>query len=240
MANMIDYRLTPLGSLLEEIKYDNQLVKKRVATEIMNAWNTGSHIDRMGRLWVNDVSLPSILRTSYANVRYSIAGLNREEVYRDHDNVYVRGDAVQQMISYNLQNAGLIRREHYLRLSEIYLIAARDSDFARTIRAEAYENLNQQKKKLKRQRLNSIGHFRDELTNYTYLSDTEFSHIRSVALYPELALFIENGLIVHTSTHRIITNARVNDENELYDVCRENQWNTDWYDTFKNFINFVY
>ena len=45
---MIDYRLTPLGSLLEEIKYDNQLVKKRVATEIMNAWNTGSHIDRMG------------------------------------------------------------------------------------------------------------------------------------------------------------------------------------------------
>ena len=160
---MIDYRLTPLGSLLEEIKYDNPLVTRKVSTEIMNAWNTGSHIDRMGRLWVNDLSLPSILRTSYANVRYSIAGLNREEVYRDNSNIYVRGDAVQQMISYNLQNAGLIRREHYLRLSEIYLIAARDSDFARTIRAEAYENLNQQKKKLKRQRLNSIRHFRDIL-----------------------------------------------------------------------------
>lgn len=237
---MINYRLTPLGALLDEIEYGNQLVQQKTATEIKNAWNQGSRIDYMGRLWVHEASLPSILRTSSANVRYGIAGLNIEEVYRENNNIYVRGDAVHQMISYNLQNAGLIRREHYLRISEIYLIAARDSDFARNIRAEAYEHRNGQKKKLKQQRLSSIGHFRDELTNAICLYSTEFSHIRSVSVYPELAMYVQNGLIVHSETHRIITMNRINDEDELYDLCLEQGWNTAWYKEFTSFIKAIY
>ena len=40
-----------------------------------------------------------------------------------------------------------------------------------------------------------------------------------------------NGLIVNKDTHFIITQEGVNDEEELYKLCYEKGWNTDWYET---------
>lgn len=48
-----------------------------------------------------------------------------QKKYRIENNWNIgSGDAVHQMIDYKLQNAGYIRREHYLRLSEMYYLAA--------------------------------------------------------------------------------------------------------------------
>ena len=68
--------------------------------------------------------------------------------------------------------------------------------------------------------------------------NSDFSHIRSFSLYPHLADNIKNGLIVNKSTHKIITEENINDEDELYALCEKKGWTTNWYDKFQeSFIN---
>lgn len=241
MPNIQNYELTQLDCVLEEITYNNPLVQQKVAREIKNAWDNGSYIDDWGRLWVHEKYLAQILRTTRANVKYEILGLSSEKKYRiENSEILVRGDAVHQMIDYKLQNAGYIRREHYLRLSEMYYLAARDSKYARTIRYERYENIRENLKKMKQSRISYMNNSYDELTGQLLDSQSsEFSHIRSVSIYPELALYVENGLLVNKSTHKTITQYKINDENQLYSLCIELGWNCDWYDAFKNFIKSI-
>jgi len=241
VPNIISYEFTQFDYALEEIQYNNPLVQKKVATEIRNAWNDGSRIDDIGRLWVHESYLAKILRTTRDNVKYEILQLDDDKKYRLQNELLIRGDAVHQMIDYKLQNAGYIRREHYLRLSEMYYLAARDSEYARNIRYEHYEHVRENLKRMKTSRLSYIDHNYDELTRRELdRRSSEFSHIRSVSLYPELALYMENGLLVNRDTHRTITNNSINDEGELYRLCIQLNWSVDWYDPFINFLNMAY
>lgn len=70
------------------------------------------------------------------------------------------------------------------------------------------------------------------------IKNSDFSHIRSYSLYPLSADNIKNGLIVNKSTHKIITEENISDEDELYALCKKMGWTTNWYDKFKeSFIN---
>ena len=76
----------------------------------------------------------------------------------------------------------------------------------------------------------------DELTGKKLdYQRSEFSHIRSVAVYPDLQLEIENGLIVNKETHDIITKENVQNEDDLYSLCIKNNWNINWYDYYRKF-----
>ncbi|MDY6458152.1 hypothetical protein SKM57_12320 [Acinetobacter faecalis] len=237
MNDIRNYNQSSLEDILKEITYSDQNL---ITKEITHAWNTGSRIDYMGRLWVHESSLPSILRMSYGNIRYTFANLKKGQFYQQDNCFYIRGDVIHSLINDNLQNTGLINRENYFYLSQIYRISAQESNFADEIQDEYYKSINELKRNLKLKRLNFIKHFKDELTNTVCLSDTQFIHIRSVSAYPELTFFIENILIVHPKTHKTIVQKKINDENELYNLCLKEGWNIDWYDNFTKFIKYIY
>ena len=44
---------------------------------------------------------------------------------------------------------------------------------------------------------------------------------------------IENGLIINKTTHEKITQLRINDENELLQLCELEGWLTAWHESFK-------
>lgn len=101
------------------------------------------------------------------------------------------------------------------------------------VRLAFYEYMNKHKKKLKRVRMNEYELRLDELTNQILIMrSSSFSHIRSVAVFPELADQSWNGLVVNEETHNIITENGVNDEDRLLDLCKYNEWNTNWYSNF--------
>lgn len=68
---------------------------------------------------------------------------------------------------------------------------------------------------------------KDELTRETLRSGNEFSHIRSCSMYKHLSDNMDNGLIVNKNTHKLITERGINDEEELRDLCMEQNWNLD-------------
>jgi hypothetical protein len=97
--------------------------------------------------------------------------------------------------------------------------------------------MNAAKRRLKKQRIKRLSICRDELTGIPLLPTSEFSHIRSCAIYPQLTPFTWNGLIVNKNIHQTITDAYINDEDELYDLCRSQRWSTDWYEDYIRQLN---
>ena len=66
--------------------------------------------------------------------------------------------------------------------------------------------------------------------------DCEFPHIRALSIFPEFSLYVENGLLVNKDTHNEITRNGIIDENQLYTLCLEKDWNLGWYEIFSEFL----
>ena len=206
----------------------------RTKVAIANAWENFTVLDNYGRVWISSQKVHILLRTNRDNAKYIIGGVPDSDKYRDGKKLYIRGSTIYQILDYNIQNARSLQRENYIRFSELFYRAIRDCSRARELRAEFYEHLNRTIGYLKQRRINQLEIKQDELTGEPlHLKSCEFSHIRSVSLFPELAGLLENGLIINKSTHEKITQLRINDENELLQLCELEGWSTAWHEDFK-------
>jgi hypothetical protein len=202
------------------------------AKSIYNAWMETAIIDNYGMVWVLSSRLSEILRTSKANARYIADRIGKQYKSRGVEGTYFHYAEVNKQISNIILTAGTMKRERYAGFSESIGMAIRDSARAKCQRAQTYEALATAKKGLKRKRLKEQSISHDELTGIPLLPTSQFSHIRSCAIYPQLIACTWNGLVVNKHIHQIITDAYVNDEHELYDLCEKQQWSTDWYDGY--------
>jgi hypothetical protein len=210
----------------------------RTITTIINAWNNAAIINKHdGRVWVSSEKIHNILRTTPENARYMIASLGDDQKHWENVNLFIRGESICYLLDIQIQTAGDIFREGYLKHSHLVYIAIRDCDLAEKLRYEYYEYLGKKIASLKQKRIRKNNVQYDELTGEPLNSTTaEFSHIRSASLFPHLAGFVENGLIVNKNTHDLITSMRVNDENQLIELCNKYNWKTDWYSSYKGYI----
>ena len=125
-----------------------------------------------------------------------------------------------------------------MKYSEKIYKAIRDSDTAENIRTTYIKQIQDSRKNLKNKRIRKYKIRKDELTGEKLIKKTaEFSHIRSYALFKDIADDIENGLIVNKETHEIITKRGINDEDELYCLCKELNWDIEWMEKFKKYFN---
>jgi hypothetical protein len=216
-------------------------IKNTMISRIRNAWNRGGFFDGRGNIWLLSSELHNILCTNIPNSRYLVGSLSQSDKYSEYNNenqwvTYIRGSSVQYLLDKMICDAGSIQREHHLRLSECFYKGARDSDHARLLRAEFYESRKNTQRNLKSNRLQQYRLRYDELTGYDLDVDCEFSHIRAVSIFPEFSLYVENGLLVNKDTHNEITRNGIIDENQLYTLCLEKDWNLGWYEIFSDFL----
>lgn len=213
--------------------FSNPYMKQKTMNEIKNSWNKIASLDNFGRVWVAAKGIHVLLRTTPDYAKYYIGGIRDEYKFEVKDDVLIKGEVIYSLLDRCIQSAGQSSRENYLRYSEMFYRAIRDCDYAKNIRNEFNCFINNEKPKLKKRRIIQYLIKYDELTNEKLnINKCEFSHIRSAALYPVIATYIENGLIVNKSTHQLITSEGIGDEIQLYTLCIEKRWNTDWYDHF--------
>jgi len=209
---------------------------ERTKISIANAWENFTVLDNYGRVWIISEKVHILLRTNRDNAKYIIGGVPDDDKYRDGEKLYIRGSTIYQILDYNIQNARSLQRENYIRFSELFYRAIRDCSRARELRAEFYEHLRITTGYLKQKRINHFNIEHDELTGEKLdLKTSEFSHICSVSLFPELAGLLENGLILNKTTHDKITQYRINDEKELLQLCEIEGWSKEWYSGYKKF-----
>jgi len=215
----------------------NDKLAKNTVTAIRNAWDRNTIFDKFGRVWINIETIHTVLRTSKENAKYRIAGLAEEEKLKSGNDIFVKGASICYLLDDSIQNARSISRESYIKHSQLLYLAIRDCSRAKELRAEYYEYINKVTKRLKNKRRKKYRIRNDELTgDDLHYKSAEFSHIRSVSLYPHLASFVENGVIVNKSTHDTITKNSINDESELLELCTYHDWDTSWNDKFSSFI----
>lgn len=224
----------PASSFVYNVPQPKENQYKNTITAIKNAWNNSTSLDDLGQVWVETKKLHSILRTSKGNAKYIVASISDDNKLIIDKKTYIRGYELMKLIDKMIQECGLGTKGEYLRYSEKHYIAIRDCDKANNLRAEAEKLLLKVRKTLKKKRRSLYKISIDELTGEVLdVKNSDFSHIRSCSLYPSLADNINNGLVVNKSTHNIITEKNINDEEELYDICKSMGWQTDWYDKYK-------
>ena len=147
---------------------------------------------------------------------------------------YISIGELLRLINKEIEISKDYKKRIYLRKSEEALRNLRDCDKLELKRIEKESNYDKELKKLKKKRIKKYKLKKDELTGDTLRKDAEFSHIRSKASYPNLALDINNGLVVNKKTHDEITRMNIEDEDSLLKLCNKNEWSTEWY---KKYIN---
>lgn len=217
---------------------DEELSSK-VCKEIENAWKGSSFLDNKGWIWVREDRLHSILRTTKGNALYYIDRLYDKDKMTVGNFTYVRGIEIIKLIYKRVEECGALKTEKYLSLSKKYYDSIRESDKAKVLKGDYIKLLWDTKKRLKKHRIRRYNIDVDELTLENLdIKTAEFSHIRSVAIYPEYSSKIENGLIINKETHKFITSKNINDEEELFELCEDMGWSIAWYDPFKEFFEF--
>lgn len=227
----------PVGDIKYNMPEADEKCYPRTITEINNAWNNCSFLDDNGHVWVAVDRIHSILRTRKDNGRYYLQIIEESAKRTINNTTYILGYKLGSLIDQFIQETGEGSKGRYLRYSEELYRAIRDSDTAKKLRLEFALELSDSRKGLKKARMKEYKITKDELTGLKLLKKTcQFSHIRSFAIFPQFGDNIENGLVVNRNTHEIITNAAVNDEEELFNLCTNNNWDTTWYDRFKDYF----
>lgn len=154
-----------------------------------------------------------------------------------NNSTYIRGYKILEMIAKDIEENGVGKKGVYLDTSKKYYDSINASDKAKLIRLDYDLTLKEQKKRLKKRRIKKYKIEKDELTREELRSGHEFSHIRSCAMYKHISDHIDNGLIVNKETHKLITERGINDEEGLRELCKEQNWNLDWYERYIRKIN---
>lgn len=225
----------PVSNMNFEKPVPSASSSKSHITRITNAYNNTAWVDNNGVMWIEVSKLAEILRTNKPNAQYILSNQIPDNAKEYHGgNIYVRGYEIKRIIDKNIQEEGLGTRKQYLKYSEAIFNAIRDCDCAENIRNIYQDQLQGSRKKLKGKRIRKYKIKIDELTRLPLKKTTsEFSHIRSYALFKDIADDLDNGLIVNKDTHKIITKSGINDEDELFNLCIDNSWDTGWYEKYK-------
>ena len=208
---------------------------KTTVKKITNAINCGKP-DSRGFIWMKCSTLHNVLRVkTKVDARYLLETIDQKYKTSYEGEEYVLWSSLISIVEKRREENP---KNRYLPLVMEILNEINDSADIQLLRLRAKNLMEQKVKKLKNKRIRSYKLKKDELTNDSLnKKKAEFSHIRSVAMFPELAEMIWNGLIVNKDTHSIITKMSINDEEELYKLCHEKGWNTDWYKIYKEKLN---
>lgn len=215
---------------------NNEYAKQQVITAIRSAWDKFSFIDCYGRIWINSDGCHTILRTTRDNALYLVGRLSDSEKFNANAMIFIKGPAICKILDEFCYSAGSLSRENYIRYSQCVYEAIKHSSKARELRAQNYERIRSQICGLKSKRIKQFNISNDELTGDLLFENAQFSHIRSVAAFPELSMQVNNGLIINQSTHEQITGLGISDEIELQEFCQRNGWSIDWLHPYREFL----
>jgi len=131
----------PAKSFSYDIPEAEQNQYKGTVTAIKNAWENSTSLDNTGQLWIDTDNLHTILRTSKGNARYIASSISEDSKISYKKKVFVRGYEIIKLLDKLIQESGPSTKNDYLRYSEKYYAALRDSDKGKLLRANAEKAL---------------------------------------------------------------------------------------------------
>ena len=235
---MNNNQLVVISSFIKDLNFEtpirSTILDKTTVKKINNAIDQGI-IDNQGHIWICCSKLHVILRVkTKVDAKYLLESIDNKYKANYGGDIYVRWASLISIISRRIEDNP---SNKYLPLVFDILKEINDCNDVKILRLEAKTLREKNLKRLKWQRIKKYNLINDELTGEILNKfKAQFSHIRSVNMYPEICEMLWNGLVVNIDTHAIITELSINDENELYKLCYDKGWNLRWYDIYKGCV----
>jgi hypothetical protein len=231
-GNLVLYKnLSELDIDFPEIE---QKLTKKVVTEIQNAFEDASIVDKNGVLWIRLDKLHIVLRTDKPTAKQIFLGVQEGKWRREFGEYkYLRGSQVIALI-WDQLDVATGTKENGLLYARDVLDHIRVLPEIENIKLRAILALQSQRKSLKSEKIKKNKINRDELTGepLKHGLGSEFSHIISAASDAEISDQPWNGVVVNKTTHKKITNFQITNEDELYNFCQDMSWSLSWYGPF--------
>lgn len=235
---MNNNQLVVISSFIKDLNFKapmrSKVLDKVTVKKINNAIEHGI-IDNQGHIWICCSKLHVILRVkTKVDAQYLLESISKKYKANYGGNIYVRWASLISIISRRIEDNP---SNKYLPLVFEILKEINECNDVKILRLEAKTLREKNLKRLKWQRIKNYNLINDELTGETLnKAKAQFSHIRSVTMYPEISEMLWNGLVINIGTHATITELSINDENQLYELCYNKGWNLGWYDIYKEYI----
>jgi len=200
---------------------------------IRRAWDDHALVDATGQVWIGVDALHVILRTTRRRALHFFRWVPARDRVTHDDARYVRGWQVAQRIDRDLQACSRLIRSEYLEFSERHYHGVRNDTEAKLLRVRYQESLRQLSRRLKAERIRTLGLTHDELTGEALdPKGSHFAHVLSRSVYPEFLDCVWNGIVVNAGTHEALTAVDLVDDAELAAYCERRGLSTAWHAPF--------
>lgn len=189
--------------------------RKRIAISSQGAYTPD------GKAFINKKSLPKVLATDKKGANRFVNDLENDDKMQNGNNILVSVPAVMKEISRRIQYPiDTIKREK-LKDSEGCIAALRDSPELEKIKEVQESKIREELPRLKNRKIKAEGITCCQVTNKPLEPNAAFHHIRRRADRPDLALSLDNGILVNPSVHDEIHDQGAESPEELSDFCKK-------------------
>lgn len=228
---IMECRFTELSMNIDkEMKEYN--LNERTTKSIISSLKRGIITSR-GEVWISKEKIWHILRKkSERESNYEI------EKIKDNDKMNINGEKFinsAAIIDFLLRKSVGSPNNDILSSIIDILVRIQNDKVVQGQREKYNRQIKDQLAQLGKIRVKDKGIINDELTGEALRKTYDFHHVRarSISGNERYQLDIELGLVINKKTHKIITKEGLVDEDELFVFCMNKNWNTDWYNDFK-------
>ncbi|WP_432224563.1 hypothetical protein [Enterobacter wuhouensis] len=208
-------------------------------TTIKNAFTRAILVWQNGMFYVKISELNHLLRTGNSGVdnylwQHGMQGYTSASTpYTINNEIYISGSDFCALLDARIQTS-IAKVNLYLRYVRALYQELTSNNIISDLRTTFHTEINQLRSTLKNERIQAKGITHCEFSNtlITNSNQVQFAHIDSVATAPLKALHIENGVIILSTIHQLLTSQGILDFEGMYDFCKENNYSTTWADNY--------
>lgn len=208
---------------------------KGETTKILNAFLAGTRIRVNGMPYLKVKELAQILRTgNYGAHRILVYNgipqvVNAAVLVEIEGEEYISGPSMLALVEARISfTSG--KTKQYLNLVKEMYDRIKNSEYVRDLKEVFLQAINEKRSSLKAARINKYSITQCEFSGLLFgdASKVEFAHIESVVTNPNLALDIDNGVIILKDIHSQLTKLGIHDSTGMYNFCRGKNYSTSW------------
>lgn len=177
-----------------------------------------------GKAFINKKVLPKILATDIKGVNRFVNDLEGDDKMKNGTNTLVSAPAIMKELSERIQWPIDTIKKEKLKDSEGCVATLRDAPELDKIREIQESKIRKELPGLKKKKIKAEGITSCQVTSKPLDPNAAFHHIRRKSDRPDLALDLNNGVVLNPSPHDEVHEADAESPEEFSDLCTKKGW----------------
>lgn len=202
----------------------NQHIHAQEAKKIRIAISSQGAYTPDGKAFINKKALPKIFATDIKGVNRFVNNLEGDDKMKNGTNTLVSAPAIMKELSERIQWPIDTIKKEKLKDSEACVATLRDAPELDKIREIQESKIRKELPGLKNKKIKAEGITSCQVTSKPLYPNAAFHHIRRKADRPDLALDLNNGVVLNPPPHSEVHEADAESPEEFSALCTKKGW----------------